>query len=77
MTAEERQRPGKQPPTPVKVVTCDLCEVQGFKIPDSKKHALSHCARGEHCTSTSAACAAGKSLDDHPGKCCDCEGRFP
>ena len=32
-----------------------------------------HCARGEHCTATTASCAAEASGLDHPSNCCDCK----
>lgn len=32
-----------------------------------------HCIKGEHCTSTDAACSASNSVNDHSKRCCICD----
>lgn len=51
------------------VVFCDLCQLRGADVLDCQEHALLHCRLGEHCISTTAACAAEESGGDHPSAC--------
>jgi hypothetical protein len=53
--------------------TCDMCHLQGKEVQDTLEHALAHCALGEHCTSTTASCAAEAGGYDHPSRCCVCK----
>lgn len=32
-----------------------------------------HCAKGSHCTGTTASCAAEETVDDHGSRCCICK----
>lgn len=47
------------------VLSCDACQREHDVVKD-------HCDIGEHCTSTTAICAADYRNDDHLNECCDC-----
>lgn len=47
-------------------IQCDGCRKIHNVIAD-------HCAIGEHCIATDAACNASWAVDDHSHKCCVCK----